>query len=217
MVNLSSFCIDPYEVTRGDYRQFLDSSPTTDGQPTECEGNGSFEPTGGWPPAGGEENLPVVFVDWCDARAYCYWAGQHLCGAIGGGPSDSIAATDPTADQWHAACTQGGVSTYPYGDGVVDGACVDSTYDGTDGFDPGTDVAQNVGTAADCHGASSPYDGIYDLSGNVAEWVDTCGNGRCWARGGAFSTQKMQIACRVKREELLGFSGDDVGFRCCAR
>src|SRR6185437_5545544 len=110
------------------------------------------------PPTKGSD--PVVCVDWCDAQAYCAWAGKRLCGAIGGGPATTYG--DPNESQWYNACSNGGTTSFPYGNDYVAGDC-----------NGGATVAA-VGTTPGCQGLTSPYFGIFDMSGNVKEWEDHC-------------------------------------------
>lgn len=71
-----AYCMDATEVTNADYAAFLAANPPTSGQVAWCAWNTSYLPPFGWP-ATGKENHPVVRVDWCDARAYCKWAGKR--------------------------------------------------------------------------------------------------------------------------------------------
>lgn len=84
MVAYPGFEIGSREVSNGEYQQFLAAQQDPAIQPGECAWNDDFTPTQ-WPVA--SATLPVVNIDWCDARAYCAWAGKRLCGAIAGGPT----------------------------------------------------------------------------------------------------------------------------------
>src|SRR5262249_6416251 len=76
-----TFCIDATEVTNGAYKAFLAASPDPSAQPAFCGWNTDYSPSSFY----GPDDHPVVYVDWCDAYAYCEAAGKRLCGAIGGG------------------------------------------------------------------------------------------------------------------------------------
>lgn len=124
MVRLpEDFCIDKTEVTRGQYQAWLDTSPSTSGQTGACSGNNDFTPSCSWTP-GSDGNMPVVCVDWCDAKAFCDGAGKRLCGRIGDGggyPFESY--DDASVSEWHAACTSGGSYDYPYGNDLDTTLC----------------------------------------------------------------------------------------------
>ena len=62
-VSVSSFFIDKYEVTVGQYHQF-------------CTSTGRSMPSA--PSWGWQENHPIVNVTWDDASAYAQWAGKRL-------------------------------------------------------------------------------------------------------------------------------------------
>jgi formylglycine-generating enzyme required for sulfatase activity len=154
-------------------------------------------------------------VDWCDAFAYCAAAGKRLCGGIGGGAGDfADGFKDPQKSEWMAACTNGGTTTYPYGNGYVGGAC-----DGKDYTHPNQTVP--VGSAVVCRGVTAPYGAIFDMSGNVAEWEDACsgasGSGDlCRRRGGSFKDGPGPLRCDADDGGFARSSADALtGFRCC--
>jgi formylglycine-generating enzyme required for sulfatase activity len=216
MVDAEGFCIDTTEVTVAQYRAFLEATQgNTSGQPAVCAWNGSYLPQLGWPPDAGSEALPVVGVDWCDALAFCAWAGKRLCGAIGGGEvfNTPERKTNPTVDQWYHACSHG-FRLYPYGDMYEPDWC------NTSDLDAGGRVA--VGSLRKCVGG---HDGLFDMVGNVDEWEDSCDSdgGRtdhCQVRGGSF--RAATAVGSVATCTFLGTAVErqstwpDLGIRCCA-
>ena len=125
MIQVGAQCVDSTEVTNAHYAQFLAAKVTpqsTTKSPAHCSWNTTFTPSQGWP-ATGKDAYPVVYVDWCDALAYCQWAGKRLCGAVGGGALPYGDYADANKSQWLYACSGKGTKKYPYGD-IYDGkAC----------------------------------------------------------------------------------------------
>lgn len=218
-----TYGIDSTEVTRAQYIKFVNEMEgNLGGQSPECESNATFVPGADWPFAD-RPNLPVAFVDWCDAFAYCKWAGKRLCGKIGGGANAWGDYANASMSQWFNACSGGGAHNYPYGGNPQTNA-VDG-YDGQNcnGYDRGAGQTMPVATSPDCVSTESGYAGVYDLSGNLWEWEDSCngttGSGdACHLRGGSFNNKPDNMRCAhdsgVKYPRSM--SNANFGFRCCS-
>ena len=213
MVRAGSFCIDATEVTVDQYQAFVAAKGgDTSGQPAACGWNTTFSL--GCTPTSTASTAAVTCVDWCDAWAYCAWAGKHLCGKIGGGVATLNDATNPAADEWYAACSGGGVRSFPYGGSFTTGACNDMTR--------GNGKPIEVGILPTCEGG---YPGIFDMSGNTAEWVDLCvaspdgGTGStdsCYIRGGAWDDSAATfLGCANHNPQNRSSHDATKGFRCC--
>jgi formylglycine-generating enzyme required for sulfatase activity len=223
MVPSAGFCIDVHETTQREYEDFVNANVPVATQAAVCSANATFAPgVGATAAANGcapsffspatKPSKPVVCVDWCDALAYCAWAGKRLCGRIGGGSVGAQEYLDVTRDQWFSACTRGGAHPYPYGDAFDDQAC--------NGAGFGANALVDVGSIAKCVGG---FDGIFDMSGNAWEWEDACspadGGVACRLRGGSFGESTAgKLRCDSNAQvnsEAIDFMGGNVGFRCC--
>ncbi|NKB43774.1 MAG: SUMF1/EgtB/PvdO family nonheme iron enzyme [Alphaproteobacteria bacterium] len=104
----------------------------------------------GW----GRERQPVINVSWQDAVDYTAWLSRQT----------SAKYRLPTEIEWDYAVRAGSVTRYPWGDGVGKGNAncrrCGSAWSGT-GAAP---VAQFSPNAF----------GLYDMNGNVSEWVADC-------------------------------------------
>jgi formylglycine-generating enzyme required for sulfatase activity len=209
-----AFCIDSTETTNADYALFLnDKGANVAGQPPECAWNDTFVPRSAWPAAPGRERRPVGFVDWCDAAAYCAWAGKRLCGKLGGGPNPFESPAG--ASEWFYACSRGGTRAFPYGATYDASAC-----NGAES--PTASDIVDVGTLERCEGG---FDGIFDMSGNVEEWEASCDGATgahdpCHRRGGSSKDGEGDKFMRCDRpytpESERSVGDHDVGIRCCA-
>lgn len=202
MVRAGSYCIDATEVTIAQYADFVATKPNPKNQPASClPWNTEFAAKGSVPNIlGGQQ--PVVNVDWCDAFAYCAWAGKRLCGRIGGGNANGVSTT---GSQWFEACSKSGARTFPYGDMYERNACCTQQ-----------SSAADVGSMPSCEGS---YPGLFDMSGNVAEWEDACSsndeNAACNVRGGSYNASAGQTECAATEQLPRDKTDDNIGFRCC--
>ena len=202
------YTIDATEVTRSQYASWLSTNPATGGPPSYCGWNDSYTPSCEWP-AGTKGNHPVVCVDWCDAYAYCKAVGKRLCGKIGGGATPVDSLVDSKSSQWYNVCSSNSQNGYPYG----------TTYSGTtcNGKDAGNGTTVPVGSLSGCQSSVHGYEGVFDLSGNVKEWEDSCNAyGSCRQRGGSFYYYSGAVACGNDYSNSRDLQYVDLGFRCCS-
>jgi formylglycine-generating enzyme required for sulfatase activity len=213
------YCIDSTEVTRDQYQAWLAKSPSVTQQDAIlCGWNTTFQPdpicmaSSSVCQAGCGTN-PQVCVDWCDAAAYCKGVGKRLCGKLGGGPNAYTDFTNPSASQWYNACSSHGVSTYPYGSSYNSAAC--------NGADIGAGTTMATALLARCQSPVSGYAGVFDLSGNVWEWEDSCNQAsgqldNCRLRGGSFDYFYDYLTCIGDYSDTRNMQDRAIGLRCCS-
>ncbi len=153
-VSVSSFWIDLTEVTRAQYKEFLDATgyrppfvaeEWAEADPWNWSGTDYPEGTG---------DHPVVLVSWYDATEFCAWAGKRL----------------PTESEWQLAALgpASGGRIFPWGDTYEDsrlnhGKMDAPNYDDSDGYE----FTSPVGAFPT---GRSPY-GLYDAFGNAWEFT----------------------------------------------
>jgi hypothetical protein len=127
---------------------------------------------------------------------------------------------DAKRGQWFNACSQGGKTTYSYGDTFEEGTCAENATSLAPGQDPATAVSTTREDTT-CRGTDAPYDQIANLSGNIAEWQDSCEVAGKWRQcrvqsfGVYDAPQSDREACSEYGTTLADSVGIDVGFRCC--
>jgi formylglycine-generating enzyme required for sulfatase activity len=209
-VALSGYYIGRYEVTRGEYRAFVNAGGYSTRSYWSADGwswklsSGRTEPNY-WPapenwgnppgPFTQTDNHPVVGVSYYEAEAFCNWAGGHL----------------PTEAQWERAArwnsTTNHANVYPWGDTWDQQRCNNSN----DSLYPGSQTAP-VGSY---YSYSSPS-GCQDMAGNVWEWC------KDWYDTTYYSTSPPSDpqgpasgSHRVQRGSAWG--GNDYSSRCACR
>jgi formylglycine-generating enzyme required for sulfatase activity/tRNA A-37 threonylcarbamoyl transferase component Bud32 len=162
-----------HPVTRAEFRRFWDSGGRAEfsGKEPSCRDRESIFRSSkkrGWenPDITQDDSHPVVCVGWAEAAAYAQWLGKQT------GKRYRL----PTAaefDQVAARAARGDCSTSNLAD-----AAFNKQFDSRDG---GACDDGFAATAPVEHFA--PVEGVYDIDGNVREWVSACGNGSAAAPG----------------------------------
>ena len=142
-MELPDYYIDKYEVTNGRYLEFVRGTGHRVPKHRHDSSKNLWQ-DGLMPESIGL--LPVVNVDWFDAQAYCQWAGKRL----------------PTEAEWEKAGKGTDDRRFPWGN-------VEPTHKHLN-FNQKWRGEQTLVPVGIYEPGKSPY-GLYDMAGNVWEWV----------------------------------------------
>lgn len=160
---------------------------------------------------------PQGYISGAQAADACARSGKRLC----------------TLAEWLAACQGPNGSTFPYGNSYMPGWCNEgrATNPVNDCFGSGnvfTYANMNSSCCDDQPNTVAPggsfsrcvsHDGIYDLHGNLHEWIDaTTATGNGVFKGGFFVDAKLNgMGCNyATTAHAKSYHDYSTGFRCCA-
>jgi formylglycine-generating enzyme required for sulfatase activity len=191
-----------HTVTLDDY--YMDVYEVTNAQYAACVDAGvCTAPSNSGYRIVGVSDFPVTYVDWNQAKSYCEWRGAKV----------------PTEAEWEKAARGTDGRTYPWGEGVD---CSKANYYSC----KGSKVA--VGSY---ESGKSPY-GMYDMAGNVWEWVNDWYDGIYYQgspavnpqgpangtnrvrRGGAWYENENDMRSSFRGQANLLEKSAYIGFRC---
>lgn len=160
------------------------------------------------PGSQGGNDHPMVWVDWDQSKAFCEWAGGRL----------------PSEAEWEYAARGGREGwKFPWGDSI---SHENANYNGIDGRDQWAKTSPVKSFAANGYG-------LYDMAGNVLEWVSDSwhdsylgapGDGSSWSSGGDASQRVLRggnwfsdpwlLQVSFRQNTYPSYRNSVGGFRC---
>jgi formylglycine-generating enzyme required for sulfatase activity len=172
-----SFALGKYEVARGEFAAFVETTGYQAGISCwgwDTDGVLRDAPGRSWRSAGFEQTDrdPVMCVNWDDAKAYVAWLSKIT------GKSYRL----PTEAEWEYAARAGSKGTRYWGDELESSCQYGNFADQTGAAALGWDkTPDKVFPCRDGHVYTAPVGsfkpnafGLYDMLGNVWEWVEDC-------------------------------------------
>lgn len=205
-VFVDTFMIDKFEVTNGRYLEFVKS---TGHRVPQNPRNPTRNLWQGESITDSLVDRPVINVDWFDAEAYCRWAGKRL----------------PREAEWEKAAKGTSDRRFPWGN-------VEPTAKHLN-YNQRWIGEKTLMPAGSYEAGKSPY-GLYDMAGNVWEWVNDWYDARYYERspkknpkgpdtgtkkvirgaGWQNETPTVRIFTRVESDPTV--RNESTGFRCAS-
>jgi formylglycine-generating enzyme required for sulfatase activity/predicted Ser/Thr protein kinase len=222
-----AFGIAVYEVTVGEFREFVEATSRKITGCTIYDGTWRERPDLSWSDVGYPQTSahPVACVSWRDALDYTTWlshkTGQHY--------------RLPSASEWEYAARAGSAAPRPWSKNIEAACNSANVADWSAGERyPGWKVHPcNDGYVYSAPvGSFAPNGfGLYDMLGNVFEWVQDCwhndyrgspSNGSAWLsgdcserdlRGGSWFTTPAYVSVAARNHFQEGYRSNSIGFR----
>jgi formylglycine-generating enzyme required for sulfatase activity/predicted Ser/Thr protein kinase len=221
------FGMGVYEVTVGEFRDFVDATARKITGCTVYDGSWHERADLGWNDVGYPQTAshPVACVSWRDALDYTTWLAHKT------GKHYRLAS----ASEWEYAARAGSEAPRPWS-GDTEAACKSANVADLSAAQryPGWKVHQ----CSDGYVYSAPVGsfapngfGLYDMLGNVFEWVQDCwhadyrgspSDGSAWMtgdcsqhdlRGGSWFTAPSAVSVAARNRFEEGYRSNSVGFR----
>jgi formylglycine-generating enzyme required for sulfatase activity len=136
-----------HEVTWDDWEACVRGGGCDGSGPASAGGDAGF----------GKDRRPVINMDWNDAKAYAEW----LSGQTG------KRYRLPSESEWEYAARAGTTTEYSWGDSI---SCSQACY----GREIGGECTDSPKGTVPVKSFSANAFGLYDMHGNVSEWVEDC-------------------------------------------
>ncbi len=162
----------------------------------------------------GKHLVPGTRMSWYAANDACKAAGKRMCSE-----SEWIAACQaaaPVDDNGNGQTADDMIegTAYPYGDLHTKNLCWEN-HEANPRLPADQQPSWRPVYTGEMPGCVTP-DGVYDMTGNVEEWVGTTAE-EAVLLGGAFDTPDDKARCYRRNPTFgAGYSNIRTGFRCCA-
>jgi formylglycine-generating enzyme required for sulfatase activity len=201
-VNLDSYYIDLYEVTNARYAACVADNSCDPPTQLGSATRSSYYDDPDF------ADFPVIFVNWAMAGQYCAWRGGSL----------------PTEAQWEKAARGSDARVFPWPGEVID--CTFANFWNSEA------TCQRDTTAVGSYPKGASPFGLFDMAGNVWEWVQDwfspdfyinspadnpvgpADGGYRVLRGGGWTGSAGQQRTTTRGRNLPTGSWNYVGFRC---